>query len=343
MAPRVLVFGTGSLGSVYAWLLSRAIPESNITAICRSNYDVASQHGLTINSVVWGSDLRVRPHVVRSVSEAASQSQVAAQPFDYILVTAKALPTTPSTAELIRPAITPGTTAIVLVQNGIGIEEEYARLYAGDDVPILSAVAYMPATQTAPGVVAHTETIEHLHIGTYPAFGVPETHKRAARVFVDLLKSAGAGATLYEDVQAQRWSKLLVNASWNPVCALTRLRDRQFMESSKGKGRGPSDEDEAVCFVRDVMLEIASVAQAYGYDDINEERVDFQMGRAKAREMPGVEPSMLADALEGKPLEVDAIVGNVYRLAKEKGIPVPMLRAVYLLAQGLSASFSSTK
>jgi 2-dehydropantoate 2-reductase len=275
------------------------------------------------------------------VTEAVAHSQ--SQPFDYILVTAKALRTKPSTADLIRPAITAGKTAVVLVQNGIGIEEEYVRLLPDGDVPILSTVVYLPATQTAPATVSHRE-IEHLHVGTYPASGVPETHKHAARAFVDLLKRAGATATLHDDVQAQRWSKLLVNASWNPICALTRLRDRQFVESGKGTGGGKADEEnEAVVFVRDVMLEIASVAQACGYMQIDEKLVDFQISRAIRRDLPGIQMSMLADALDGRSLEVDAIVGNVVRIAREKSVPVPILRTVYLLAQGLSASFSLTK
>ncbi|KAJ2977923.1 hypothetical protein NUW58_g7662 [Xylaria curta] len=330
-------------GTVYAWVLSRAIPESNITAICRSNYEVASQGGFIINSTTWGAGLHVRPQIVRSVSEAVAQSQSQSQPFDYILVTSKALPTKPSTAELIQPAITPGKTAVVLVQNGIGIEEEYARLYAGDDVPILSASIYLPATQTAPGVVRHQE-IEHLHIGTYPASGVPDAHKRAARVFVDLLATAGATATLHDDIQTKRWGKLLINGSWNPICALTRLRDKQFLEIGGKSGTREENEKNAVVqFVRDVMLEIASVAQACGQKDIDEKLVDFQLGYAISRTLPGIQPSMMDDALAMKNMEVDAIIGNVVKMAREKNIPVPMLRTVYLLAQGLNTSFSLAK
>ncbi|KAI1115053.1 2-dehydropantoate 2-reductase [Nemania sp. NC0429] len=346
MAPRVLIFGAGSLGIVYTWVLSRAVPESNITAVCRSNYDVASRDGFTLHSTHWGQNLSVRPQVVRSVSEAVAQShsqselESQSQPFDYIVVTAKALPTKPSTAELIRPAITPGKTAVVLIQNGIGIEDEFARLYAGDDVPILSTVAYIPATQTEPGVVRH-DVLEHLHIGTYPAAGVPASHKRAARAFVDLLAAAGATATLHDDVQGQRWGKLLVNASWNPICALTRSRDKQFAASGRDEGGGEGN--EALRFVRDVMLEVASVAQACGYTEVNEELVDFQMGRAAKRVLPGIQPSMLADALESKTLETDAIIGNAVRIAKEKNVPVPLMRSVYVLAHALSASFSLGK
>ncbi|KAI0400959.1 2-dehydropantoate 2-reductase [Xylaria palmicola] len=341
MAPRVLIFGAGSLGAVYAWVLSRAIPESNITAICRSNYDAVSRDGFTVNSVTWGPDLHVRPQVVRSISDAVAQSQ--SQPFDYILVTCKALPTIPSTAELIRPAITPGTTTVVLLQNGIGIEEEYARKYAGDNVPILSTVAYLPATQTAPGVVRH-DIVERLHIGTYPASGVPETHKQAAELFAGLLKRGGATAVLHDDVQAERWGKLIINGSWNPICALTRLMDKAFMASGKINDEGgENEENEAILFVRDVMLEIASVAQACGQKDINEELVDLQLGRAVARVAPGIRPSMLGDALDGKALEVDAIIGNIVKIAREKNVPVPMLRTLYVLVQGLNASFSLTK
>ncbi|KAI1129612.1 2-dehydropantoate 2-reductase [Nemania abortiva] len=339
--PRVLIFGTGSLGAVYAWVISRAIPESNITAICRSNYDAASRGGFTLHSTIWGNDLSVWPRVVRSIAEAVAQPP--SQPFDYILVATKTLPTTPSTAELIRPAITPGRTAVVLLQNGIGIEEDFARLYAGDDVPILSTVAYTPATQTAPAVVKH-DVVEHLHVGTYPATGVPETHKRSARVFVDMLTAAGATATLHDDVQAQRWGKLLINGSWNPICALTKLRDRQFVESGKKDDGGKeSRESEAFEFVRDVMLEIASVAQACGYKDINDELVESQLGRLPKRGLPGIQPSMMADALEMRNLEVDAIVGNTVRIAKDKNVSVPLLRTLYFLAQGLNASFSLAK
>ncbi|KAI2642800.1 2-dehydropantoate 2-reductase [Xylaria nigripes] len=340
MAPKVLIFGAGSLGIVIAWLLSRSIPESNITAICRSNYEAASTHGFELHSTIWGSGLHVKPRVAHSVSEAVAQSQT--EPFDYIVVTAKALPATPSIAEMIRPAVTPGKTSIVLVQNGIGIEEEYARLYADDDVPLLSTVAFMPATRITPTVVTH-DMVEHLHIGTYPAAGVPATHKRAAEAFVKLLQSTGATITLQDDIQVQRWTKVLINGPWNPICALTRLRDRQFLASGKGKVETGGLDKESVQLIRDVTLEIAKVAQACGYKDIDEKIVDATMERAGDRRWPGIQPSMLADALDERSLETDAIIGNVVRIADEKKVPVPMLRVVYLLAQGLNASFSVTK
>ena len=58
------------------------------------------------------------------------------------------------------------------------------------------------------------------------------------------------------------------------------------------------------------MLEIAAVANACGHPDINSDLIDFQLGRATVRDLPGIEPSMMADALAGRRMEVEAIVGN---------------------------------
>jgi 2-dehydropantoate 2-reductase len=319
MAPRILIFGTGSIGATYAFVLSRAVPASNIVTICRSNFESASQNGFTINSSLWGENQKVQPVVVRSVDEAVAI--VADSHFDYVIVCSKALPTVPSTAEQIKPAISPKTT-IVLMQNGIGIEEPYSKLFP--DNPLLSTVVYLPATQINPGIIEHKE-VELLHIGSYPA----SSFKESALQFASLLNTAGASTEVHEDVQFERWSKLLVNASWNPICALSRSRDAQFLRSNT----------EAKDFVREVMLEIAAVANACGYHSIDAALVDFQLGRAAIREPPGVEPSMMADALAGRNMEVEAIVGNVVRLAREHGVKTPMLRTIYALAVGLDKRF----
>lgn len=345
----MLLFGTGSLGACYAYVLAKAVGEQNVITICRSNFDEASRNGFTIHSKLWGDNLKFRPRVARSVTDAVQQlasssSSSEQQGFDFVVVAAKALPTNPSIAELIAPAVAEGKTAIVLIQNGIGIEDEYAARFPKN--PLLSTVAYFPATQVSPAVIQHKE-VELLHVGAYPATTASLEHKQAARGFVDLIAKGGATAVLHEDVQRERWVKLLVNGSWNPVCALTRLRDREFIDANSGVNLGIDFEDdkdrgkgEGVRFIRDVMLEISAIAQAYGYGDVNEEMVDFQIGRAVARDLPGVQPSMLADVFEGRSLEVDAIVGNTVRLARKKGVAVPMLRTVYLLANGLSESFS---
>ena len=314
--PRILLFGAGSIGAAYIYIFTKGGAE--VTAICRSNYAAAKANGFTINSGLWG-DVHVQPEVVRTPSEAPG-------PWDFVVVCSKANPgAIPSTAETVRPAVG-RNTAIVIIQNGIAVEKEYAALFP--DNPILSGVVYLPATQTAPAVIAHKE-VELLHVGTFPA-NAPDEHKASAIEFAAIIKAGGGTVQIHDDIQFQRYSKLMVNAAWNPTCALTRSRDAQFIKSSPG----------ALDFVRSVMLEVASIAQAAGYAKINADMVEYQINRATARDLPGVEPSMLADALAGRAMEVEAIVGNTVQIAREQGVQTPLLDALYALATALDAAGS---
>jgi 2-dehydropantoate 2-reductase len=47
---------------------------------------------------------------------------------------------------------------------------------------------------------------------------------------------------------------------------------------------------------------------------------------------------MMADALAGKKMEVEAIVGNVIKLARGHGMKTPILRAIYVLATALNSN-----
>lgn len=310
--PRILLFGAGGVGTVYLWLLSKT---SSTTAVCRSNYATAKRDGFTINSSIFGQNIHFRPHVVRSCEEAAASAAPA--PFDYIVVSSKAIPGT--VPPLIAPAVTPGRTVLVLLQNGIGIESEYAAAFPQN--PIVSTVLYFPATQRPPCVVTHGE-IERLELGAFPA-SAPPTH---AAAFAQLVTDAGATALTHDDVQQVRWTKLLLNASWNPICALARSKDTAVLASSSS----------ADAVVEAVMHEIRAIAAAHGYA-ISDATVRFELGRARAR-IPldaGIEPSMLQDVLAGRRIEVEAIIGNAVRMARDKGVRCDRLELLYVLAKTL--------
>ncbi|KAL1593926.1 hypothetical protein SLS60_010659 [Paraconiothyrium brasiliense] len=328
---KVLFFGVGSVGAVYLCkvgpstdgidddcllrldLLSKI---ASTTAVCRSNYDVVREKGFTINSTIFGDGLHVAPNVVRSCEEAATQET---RPFDYVILTCKVMPGI--YPKLIESVVTPGHTVIALLQNGIGIEEEYHAAFPEN--PILTVATYCATVQRPPGVVTHQE-VERLQVGSYPS-AAANSH---AQTFTSLLRQAGATAEQFDDVQGKRWYKLLLNASWNPICALTQSSDVQFMRSSEG----------ATDFVLDVMLETRKIALAQGYD-IAKEDVEAQWERAKKRVAMGtpVEPSMLQDVKAGRKTEVEAIVGNAVRMARAKGVACGKLETIFLLMKSLDA------
>ncbi|XTI84095.1 2-dehydropantoate 2-reductase [Cenococcum geophilum] len=297
--PRVLTSGAGAIGSIYTYSIS-SVPVSascSVIVVCRSNYAAISSQGFHISTVKLSSDVHAQPPVKSDGSDGI---------WDYILVNGKAFPgSQPTQASPIAPAVGPQTT-IALLQNGIGIEDEYAAAFPNN--PLLSGVVYLPVTQTAPGEIRMGE-IELLELGTYPA-NAPEAHNARAAEFAE----------------PRRRSKLLMNASWNPICALAQSSDVQFMASSPG----------ATNFVWEVMLEVVKIAQALGYAEITEKNAAYQLERAEVRTKANVvEPSMLGDVWNNRQMEVEAIVGNLVRMARENDVEAVKLEALYILIKAL--------
>ncbi|KAK6437246.1 hypothetical protein LTR95_006560 [Oleoguttula sp. CCFEE 5521] len=313
---RALIFGLGGVGCIYGYIVEQGGVE--VIAVCRSNYEQVKSNGVVIRSAKWGT-VTARPHAARSPQEAAQYG-----PFDYILICSKAFP---GTSELIRDAVTEGT-AIVLAQNGIGIETEYTTAYPSNT--IISGVVYLPTTQVEPGVVEHGTPLERFEIGTYPS-DAGSAAEDAVTKLAALFTKGGGTCIAYDDVQAQRWEKLSVNASLNPITALSLCDDANFLRSSPG----------ALEVAKDVMREVGAVAAAYGYHGVDKATIDRHMLRHEQR-VNGKEPSMLVDVRQNRPVEVEAILGNTVRLAEDKHVAVPYLRMLYTLTKARNFAILQT-
>ena len=307
---KALIFGAGGVGCVYGYILDKA--GVDVTAVCRSNYEAVKSKGISIRSAMFGRH-QYHPTAVRTVKEANG-------PFDYLLVCSKAFP---GTSKLIQDAVSP-QTAIVLAQNGIAIEDEYAELYPKHT--IISGVVYLPVTQVEPGVV-EMGPLEKFEIGTFPARAPPEA-KAKTQLLSDVFAKAGATAPVFDDIQAMRWPKLAVNASLNPTTALTLCDDANLLRSS----------DLADDMVLLLMRQVGKVAEAAGYE-ISEEYIQEKINFHRARkETGGKEPSMLVDVRNNRSMEVEAIVGNTVRIARKHHVEVPHLELLYALTKALDFS-----
>lgn len=210
---------------------------------------ITSPSPLTSCSTHHNPKVHSSPTPVRTVTEAATHG-----PFDYILVCSKAFP---GTSALIKDAVTPAVTSIILAQNGIGIEEEYHTAYPENT--IISGVLYLPTTQTSPGYVS-MGPLELFQIGVYPTPSTPPTPSQqssieATETFASLFTKGGATCTIHADVQKPRWIKLSANAAWNSMCALTHCDDANLLRSSPG----------AMHQIRKIMKEVAVLADGVGY------------------------------------------------------------------------------
>ena len=301
---KVLLLGAGALGVFFASKLSAAGAETAVAA--RSDFDAVRADGYEIDD--RGTVSRFVPdHVIRRAAEC---------PFtpDYVIVAAKVLPEI-RPEELTAGLPLSGSTAIVLIQNGIGIEGPFAACFPKQE--ILSAVAYLCASRPERGKVVNTGPGK-LEMGSYPA-GAPSP---SAQRLAELFAAGGAPCRLLENVQTARWRKLLWNVPFNPVSVLAGGADTGWL--CDGAGR------EKLC--RDLMDEVIAAAASEGIVIAPEEAdamIDY------TRSLTPYNSSMLQDYLAGRPLEVEAILGNPLRTALRNGVSVPKMEVCYALLRSI--------
>lgn len=316
--PQVLLSGAGSIGSVILYEFQQA--GCKVTAVCRSNYEAVRRDGFTLHSVRFG-DVHFKPDAVVSSVKECPKDMV----YDFVFVATKCFPgSTPSLSEQIQPAVQGRPqTAIVLAQNGINIEAEVAQAYPGN--PVLSCVVYLPATQTESGVIEYPEMLNLLEVGTFPPDS-PDSHKAAATKLVELINASGGRAEFHDNIQTARWAKILMNCTWNPICALCLSSDGDFLNSAS---------PYAFEFGWGVVKEILELAKVIGIPDVTEEvaKQKISIATRRAASNTGRENSMVQDVRQGRLFEVEAIVGNTIRAGREHGVKMPLTEMLYALAR----------
>jgi 2-dehydropantoate 2-reductase len=296
MQPRILVVGTGAIGGFYGGKLAQT--GASVSTLCRSDYELVKSKGITVTSTL--GDFHFTPEkVIRNLGEYGP-------PPDYILVGLKVLPEI-DTAEIIKEVVGP-ETAIVLLQNGVEIEEPVARAFPDNE--IISGLAFICATRTSPGHIDHTD-FGRLVIGHFPA-GKSAKAEELATFFND----SGVVCEVSEDVATARWRKLVWNAPFNPISVLGGGADTKTMVENP----------ESLELVRNVMEEVCLIATAAGHPlpgEVVQQNIDG------TRAMAPYKSSMLVDFEAARPMEVEAILGNGLRVAKRHGVSAPHMESLY--------------
>ncbi|KAF6823493.1 2-dehydropantoate 2-reductase family [Colletotrichum musicola] len=241
------------------------------------------------------------------------------QQFGYVVCCTKNVPDAkPRLCDVIAPAVTPGRTAIVLVQNGINIELPFFERFPAN--VILSGVSRFEAYEVSFGIV---EQKQHgvLCIGAFEGVDTDEERQQVgeamAKRFVEIYAVGGRTVCFYRpNVNYFRWVKLLYDASFNPICAtegktLAEVRnDIQIMED----------------FVFPSMREVIRVALADGCflpETLMQHTVDLY---PKNQE---VMPGMLLDVQKGNLIEHLNTLGAVMELGKLHSVATPVISILH--------------
>ncbi|MBU2512041.1 2-dehydropantoate 2-reductase [bacterium] len=294
----ILIVGTGAVGSYFGGKLFQE--ETRVSAFCRSDYDVIKEKGIIVRS--YKGDFVVEPfEVVNDIKNLSMKP-------DYIIVCLKVLPEI-NLPDIIRPAVGEDTT-IVLIQNGIAIENEVASAFPENE--IISGIAFIAISRIELGVARHTGSGK-IVLGSYPN-GISEKCKKLA----DLFKKAEVPCSSSSEITRERWKKMVWNASFNPISVLGGNAD------SKQMVEVPESEE----LVRNVMNEVLAVAKSDGYELKNDIIEDAISGNRKMRPF---KTSMLVDFEQNRTMEIDAILGNTITIARNNGVPTPYLQSLYCL------------
>lgn len=293
--PRILIVGAGAIGSFYGAILKRA--GCQVSVVARSDYDEISTSGIEIDSPL--GDLSFRPDRVYRDSDTATEAP------DYLILCVKVLPGT-DRAALVRPWMG-DKTCLVLIENGLDIEPEMIEAFPGNS--LISCLAFVAVSRIGPGKVRH-QSHGRLVLGNFPT-GTDSHCEQLA----NLLSQGGIRGVPTDQVVGERWRKCLWNTPFNPLSVLANGADTGTILNTEG------GED----LVRAMMHEVMAVAAADGYpmaEDLVEKNIEG------TRQMPPYKNSMALDYLNGRSIELDAVLGNVVKKAQHHGVPVPRLNTM---------------
>ena len=304
---RILVIGSGAIGSFYASKLAKS--SAKISILARSDYNYIHKHGIHIthpNKTIeqFTPDTVLKYGCINSTSS-----------YDYIIVCTKVLPSIDFSA-LISPFVSNETT-LVLIQNGIDIESTYLQAFPNNE--LISGLAFICVSRTAPGKIHH-EDYGKLTLGCFP-----NGQSRACDELVDLFCLGGADCHVSADIAKDRFIKLLWNAAFNPLSVTEGgVTTEQLLSSTKMEEH-----------IRGIMAEISSLAVACGHQ-LPHGLIDSMIKNTKT--MTPYKTSMLLDYERGHSLETEAILGNSLRLAKAYKLKLPVITALYKDLKAISNS-----
>jgi 2-dehydropantoate 2-reductase len=319
---KFLIAGAGAIGAYLGARMAQA--GFDVTLFARGPHLRALQeHGVQVKS--GEGDFVAWPKITGSLDDVG--------PVDVVFLGVKAHGL-PKLVPQLKPVLGPDTT-VVSTQNGIpwwyfqgfGGEWEGIRLERVDPGGVISeaiaarsvvgSIIYFATEITAPGVIQHIE-------GNRITLGEPDgTRSDRIRAIAEALVASGFRCPVTTRIRHEIWVKVLGNASFNPVSALTRATLVQI-------ARDPGTSS----VIRGIMQEVEAVSSKLGM----ELPITIDQRIAGAEKVGEHKTSMLQDLEAGRPMELEALVGAVVELGERVGLPMTCTRVVYncanLLAQG---------
>jgi len=318
---KIAVVGCGALGSFYGAKLCRIGQDINF--LLRSDYEVVRQKGVAIRSI--NGDSHVQPRCARTPGEIGV--------CDLVLIGLKT--TANGQFPELLPPLVGSRTAVVTLQNGLGNEEQLARLFPTEQ--ILGGRCFVCLNRVEPGVIQHTAHGK-IVLGEFQRPPAARTRKLA-----ELFRQAGVTCDLTNNLARTQWEKLVWNIPFNGLGVAGVAGYEAFeIQNSKLKIQNLSSKCLTTDIllgdlrweklVRELMLEVIVAANALGFEvpqSLAEENIN------RTRIMGAYKASTLIDFERGQALELESMFFEPLRRAQRAGVPTPHLESLCRVLQQL--------
>lgn len=315
---KITIFGAGAIGGHLGALLSRN--EVDVSLIARgAHLEAMRDKGLKVT--MQGDSFVTRPRVTDDPSTLGLQ--------DYVVVSLKSHQA-PGVVDAMQPLLGPDTT-VVTAMNGVPWWYFYKLAGAHEDYQIkavdpdgkqwngigpqrtIGCITYVASEVTAPGEIESGGQMRYY-------IGEPDNSESGrAKRFQAMVDKTAIDAQLRTDLRRDIWVKIMGNAAYNPISALT-------MGTMGDMVNDPGVED----ILRKVMAEVVAVGRGLGAEpnaSIEERIVGTRHGAASHKS------SMLQDLERSRMMEINPIVGAVAEVGKLAGVDTPTIDTVLALVK----------
>ena len=299
----IAVIGAGAVGGYYGARLAQA--GHDVRFLLRRDLAAVREQGLRVFSPRGDFHLR-------DVRAAASPDELGQT--DWVICSLKAT-ALESARDLVAPCVGPNTR-IVALMNGLGIEPRFAEWFGAERV--FGGMAFVCINRGAPGVIHH---LEYGRVSIGHALDEPAENAKLET----LLTSGDIETVVAPNLRYARWEKLCWNIPFNGLSvAGGGIGTQTILDDPELRGTAARAMREVVAMGNADLESLNSTAR------LDMDEVVSRMF-ALTETMGDYRTSMVIDFVRGNELEVEAILGNPVRRARELGVAAPAVESLYAL------------
>ena len=303
------IIGTGAIGGYYGAKLAHAGQEVHF--LLHSDYEYVKQNGLQVDSCdgsfhldnvnAYGQtkDMPACDVVLVGLKSVNNDKlQALLPPLLHDKAASKREQSDARIDSAEREQARPkGKTLVVLIQNGIGVEEDVQKMFP--EVQLAAGLAFICSAKTKPGVVSH-QCYGSINLANYSC-----RDEALMQAVVDEFREAGI-ETGFVEYQEARWKKAVWNMPFNGMTVALHTQTDLLLKNAATRQ-----------LIREQMMEVVGAAQHLGVKNLDEAFVDKMIEMTDS--MTPYSPSMRLDYDFHRPMEIYYLYTRPLGMAREAG------------------------